>query len=178
MCRFVLMNLMKRFCLSVVFLFWVLSLSAQTATPSTSILVTGKVKKEKTFSLADIRALKIRELGNLNTSCSPRRKEESKNVKAVLLKELLDSVQFDAQSSRLLNQFYFKFVATDGYTLVYSFNEIYNTETGNHLFIVVDKDGKPIEEIENRILILTTSDLKQGARNMKHLEKIVVCQVE
>ena len=151
---------------------------AQTSNPSASILVTGKVKKDRTISLAEIRALPILNLGNVNTSCSSRRKEESKNVKVVLLKALLDSVRFDAESPRLLNQFYFKFVATDGYTLVYSFNEIYNTETGNHLFVVVEKDGKPLEEIENRILILTTSDLKQGARNMKHLEKIVVCQAE
>ena len=96
-------------------------------------------------------------------------------MKSILLKTLLDSVRFDVESPRFLNQCYFKLVASDGYTLVYSFHEIYNTETGNHLFVVVEIDGKPLEEIDNRILILTTSDLKQGARNMKHLEKIVVC---
>lgn len=172
------MNWIKRFCFGAICQFLVLTVFSQTNQPSSSILVTGKVKSDRKFSLADIRAMPIQELGNLNTSCSPRRKEESKNVKAVLLKTLLDSVRFDAESPRMLNQYYFKFVANDGYTLVYSFNEIYNTETGNHLFVVVEKDGKPLEEIENRILILTTSDLKQGARNMKHLEKIVVCQAE
>ena len=169
---------MKRFLIVAVCQFLVFTVFSQTSKPSSSFLVTGKVKKDRTFSFTDIRALPILDLGNLNTNCSPRRKEESKNVKVVLLKTLLDSVRFDAESPRMLNQFYFKFVATDGYSLVYSFNEIYNTETGNHLFVVVEKDGMPLEDIENRILILTTSDLKQGARNMKHLEKIVVCQAE
>lgn len=169
---------MKWFYIPLICQFFALSLFAQTHKASGSILVTGKVKQERTFYPSDILKFKILELGNLNTSCSPRRKEESKNVKAVLLKELLDSVRFDAASPRILNQYYFKFVATDGYTLVYSFNEIYNTETGNHLYVVVEKDGEPMEKIENRILILTTSDLKQGARNMKHLERIVVCQAE
>jgi hypothetical protein len=169
---------MTKFCFWIIGQFLVIAVFAQTSIPSSMILVTGKVKKERSFTLADIRSLQIQELGNLNTSCSPRRKEESKNVKVVLLRSLLDSVRFDAELPRMLNQYYFKFVATDGYTLVYSFNEIYNTETGNHLFVVVEKDGKSIEEIENRILILTTSDLKPGARNMKHLEKIVVCQAE
>ena len=113
-----------------------------------------------------------------STSCSPKQKEEAKQVKAVLVKDLLDSVEFAYESRKELNQFYFKFEAADGYTIVYSFNEIYNTETGNHLYVVTEMNDKPISELENRILLLTTSDIKSGSRNIKWLKRIVVCRAE
>jgi hypothetical protein len=32
--------------------------------------------------------------------------------------------------------------------------------------------------MDNRILIITTKDIKGGSRNMKWLEKIIVCKAE
>jgi hypothetical protein len=161
------------FLLSVQFSLW-----AQNPAPTESLLITGKVKKEKTYTLAQIKTFSKTELGSVNTSCSQKRKEESKGVKVVLVKDLLDSVRFDYTSPRMLNQFYFRFEASDGYVVVFSFNEIYNTETGKNLFVVTEKDGKDITEMENRILLLTTTDLKTGNRNIKNLARIVVCVAE
>lgn len=96
----------------------------------------------------------------------------------VLLKNILDSVAFQYEKSRMLNYYYFLFVASYGYKIVFSFNEIYNTETGNNLYIVTEMDGKKIQEMDNRILLLTTKDIKGGPRNMKSLSKIVVCSAE
>ena len=143
-----------------------------------TLYVTGKVKNEKAIPLSNFTKYKSVELGDINTSCSPKQKEEAKQVKAVLVKDLLDSVEFAYESRKELNQFYFKFEAADGYTIVYSFNEIYNTETGNHLYVVTEMNGKPISELENRILLLTTSDIKSGSRNIKWLKRIVVCRAE
>ncbi|MEP7167844.1 MAG: molybdopterin-binding protein [Bacteroidota bacterium] len=146
--------------------------------PTDSFKITGKVKNEKTITLADLKKHKSLALENINTSCSAKQKEVAKEVKAVLLKDILDSVAFQYESPRALNEFYFKFIASDGYTIVYSFNEIYNTETGNNMYIVTEKDGKDVSEMENRILLLTTSDIKTGKRNIKGLANIVVCIAE
>lgn len=140
--------------------------------------VTGLVKAEKTITLRQLQDYKTVELHDINTSCSPKKEERIKTVKAVLLKQVLDSVSFQYNNRRELNQFGFMFVASDGYKLLYSFNEIYNTQTGNNLFIVTELDGKPVEQTENRILILTTSDIRGGSRNMKWLKEIVVVKVE
>ena len=117
-------------------------------------------------------------MNNINTSCTPRKEEKTKSVKAVLLKNILDSVAFQYDKPRMLNIYYFLFVASDGYKIVFSFNEIYNTETGNNLYIVTEMDGKKIQDMDSRILLLTTKDIKGGARNMKSLSKIVVCSAE
>lgn len=163
----------------IALIFSIISQLATAQTPPTdALVVSGKVKGERKFSLSDIQKIKFISLENINTSCSPKKKEQAKNVKAVLVKDLLDSVRFQYESPKMLNRFYFRFEGSDGYTVVYSFNEIYNTETGNHLYLVTEMDGQAMEKMENRILLLTTTDLKSGTRNIKGLARIIVCQAE
>ena len=160
------------FLLSAQFLF------GQNAFHTDTLFVTGKVKSEWSFPISAIKEYKSDLLGDVNTSCSAKQREDSKGVKGVLVKTLLDTVEFDYENRKMLNEFYFKFEAVDGYTVVYSFNEIYNTETGNHLYIVTEMNGKEMGEIENRILLLTMNDIKTGNRNIKGLKRIVVCRAE
>ncbi len=140
--------------------------------------ITGKVKKEMQITLDNLKHYRTTNLNNVNTSCSPKKEEKTEVVKGVLIKDILDSVAFAYNSPKELNEFYFVFVASDGYRLVYSFNEIYNTETGKNLFIALNMDGKDITEMDNRILVLTLSDIKSGKRNMKGLSEIIVRKAE
>jgi len=146
-------------------------------TPTQEFVIEGKVKSKKVVGLDELKSMKSVLLENINTSCTPKAEETSKQVKAVRILSILDSVVFDAPKGAL-NAFYFKFVASDGYTLVYSYNEIFNTETGRNMYLVIEREGVDISAMENRILMLTTSDIKTGRRNMKCLARIVVCQAE
>jgi hypothetical protein len=84
-------------------------------------------------------------------------------------------VAFEYEYSRLLGQYYFLFEASDGYKIVFSFNEVYNTEIGNNLYIVTEIDGKDASETTNKVLLLSTKDIKGGSRNVRWLSKILVC---
>jgi len=154
-----------------------LSLSGQELTPTREFVIEGKVKSKKVVTLDNLKSMKSVELENINTSCSPKASETSRHVKAVRLLDIMDSVAFDAPRGAL-NAFYFKFVASDGYVLVYSFNEIFNTETGRNMYLVTEREGIDISAMETRILLLTTNDIRGGKRNMKCLSRIVVCQAE
>lgn len=158
-------------------LFCVQFVFAQTESTS-EFIITGKVKAERKIGLQDLLQLPSVELNDVNTSCSPRKETKVKKAKAVLIKNVLDSVVFDYDKSHSLGSYYFLFVAADGYKVVYSFNEIYNTEIGNHTYIITAIDDKPLQEIDNRILMITTTDIKGGSRNLKYLSKIVVCKAE
>lgn len=143
-----------------------------------SFTIKGKVKHELVIDLSTLQQYKTHELRNVNTSCSPKKEERIKSAKGVLLKDVLDSVAFDSEKDVHLNEFYFVFVAADGYKLVYSYNEIFNTETGRNLYVVTELDGRPASELPNALLILTTSDIKGGRRNMKWLKEVRVCRAE
>lgn len=141
-------------------------------------IITGKVKQEKTINITDIKRLSSITLSDVNVSCSPKIENRVKEIKGVLLKNILDSVAFQYEKSRMLNQYYFLFVAKDGYKMVFSFNEMYNTEIGKNLYLVTEMEGKPLDQMDNRIMVLTTKDIKGGSRNMKWLSKIVVGMAE
>lgn len=160
-------------------IFLAIHVPAQKAAETTrSFVVTGKVKQEKQITLDNLLLYKSHELKNVNTSCSPKKEERIKVAKGVLLKEVFDSVAFDYTKGVELNAFYFVLIAADGYRLVYSYNEVFNTQTGNNLYIVTELNGEPITGQPNSLLVLTTSDIKGGRRNMKWLKEIKVCVAE
>jgi len=100
------------------------------------------------------------------------------NIKGIALKPLLEKIEFLAEKPKELSEFYLTFVASDGYKVVYSWNEIFNSETGNNLFIITEKDGKKLTDLDDRILTITTTDFKTGRRYVKALDKIIVGRVE
>jgi signal transduction histidine kinase len=168
---------------SVYFILLLMSISlfssAQKMTDTTSsFIIKGKVLEEKTIELSKLSSYQIHALFDVNTSCSPKKEERIKQAKGILLKDILDSVKFDYDKGAHLNEFYFVFIAADGYKLVYSYNEIFNTQTGLNLYLVTELDNNSILSLPNSLLILTTSDIKGGRRNLKWLKEIRVCRAE
>lgn len=96
----------------------------------------------------------------------------------ILVRDLLNDLELTEQSPKLFSEFYLVFVAADNYRVVYSWNEIFNSPTGDNLYLVNSRDGKMLKDMEERILILTPTDFKTGRRHIKGLSKIIVERVD
>ncbi len=142
--------------------------------PTTQVKITGDIKAERVLLITDIQKLKPIALGDISIK---NHKGEEKSVvhsvKAVLLKQLLDSM-ITFEKPKELSEYYFVFKASDGYTNVYSWNEIFNSDIGNKLYIITEKDGKSITEMEGRILVLSLADFNTGRRYLKGLATIEI----
>ncbi|HTH56656.1 MAG TPA: hypothetical protein VL728_11475 [Cyclobacteriaceae bacterium] len=170
---------MKRFAAVVLFLWSVTLLAQKDIKPSGEFVISGQMVHELKFSLADLEKLpskKIEDIVITNHLGEPR--GAAKNLKAVPLKTILDKIEFKAESPKVMSEFYLTFVATDNYKVVYSWNEIFNSATGDNIYLIVEKEGKKLTEMTERILVITSSDQKTGRRNIKGLSKIVVSRVE
>jgi hypothetical protein len=149
------------------------------ATPSEKFSVEGRVKQKFTFSLTDLDTFKIKSLPDITiTNHLGEKKHTITGLRGVLLKDVLSKVEFDAENPKVLSEYYFEFIATDNYKIVFSWNEIYNTETGNNIYIVMEEDGKKIKDIPGRISIVTLTDFKTGRRHMSNIDKIIVARVQ
>lgn len=154
--------------------------SAQrTIPPTDSLQVTGKIKNPTVFKLADLdtfpkTAIKDQIIYNHKGEV----KDTLTGMSGIPLKTLLASIIYVYDKPKFLNEFYFVFIASDGYRVVFSWNEIYNTETGNNFFIVTEMEGQKLKDLGQRILFISTADLKTGRRYIKGLEKIDVRQLE
>lgn len=151
----------------------------RTIIPSETLKIEGKIKAEKTFSIKQLDSFpKIAIADQTLYNHKGEVKSTIKNMKGVLLKTVLEGLEYNYEKPKELNEFYFVFVATDSYKVVFSWNEIYNTEAGNNFYIVTEMEGKRLKDMEQRILFIATADLKSGRRYIKALEKIQVKRVD
>lgn len=156
-----------------------LNLSAQKTIPTADTLkIYGEVKNPMVLSLTQLdtfpkTAIKDQIIYNHNGEV----KDTLTGLIGVPLKTIMASIEFIYDKPRELNEFYFVMIATDGYKVVFSWNEIYNSELGNNFFIITEMEGKPLNDISQRILFISTADFKPGRRYIKGLEKIEVRRV-
>lgn len=148
---------------------------AQSITPTKSITITGAVEPALEIDAAKILLNPVHTIGDLLiTSHSGEPRGTKKGLKGVLVKDVLADLAFKTASPKELSEFYLVFVASDGYKVVFSWNELFNSPTGDHAFIVTEQDGVSIEKMEDRILMVVDSDLRTGRRHVKSLSKIIV----
>lgn len=155
------------------------TLAQRNIPPTESFQIFGQVKNPTTFQLADLDTFpKTVIKDQIIYNHKGEIKDTLTGMTGVSLKTLLTTIQYSYEKPRDLNEFYLVFIASDGYKVVLSWNEIYNTETGNYFFIVTAMEGKKLSALEQRIMFLSTADLKSGRRYIKGLSKIEVKRVE
>jgi len=143
--------------------------------PTQSFTITGEVKSPTVVQAVDLKKGRIQNIGDVViTNHLGERKSEAKALKGVLLKEVLESVEINAENPRVLSEYYFVCKANDGYTVVYSWNELFNTPTGNTAYLVTEREGKSLTEMSDAILMISPGDFKTGRRHMKALASIEV----
>ena len=146
--------------------------------PSQSFTISGEVKAPATIQISDLKKWKTVDIGaSTITNHLGEKKSEYKSMKGVLLKEALSSVELNAESPKVLSEYYFVCRANDNYTVVFSWNELFNTETGKTVYLVTERDGKPIEQMDDAILMVSSKDFRTGRRHVKSLSSIEVRRV-
>ncbi|MGZ8518349.1 MAG: hypothetical protein ACXWWD_13410 [Chitinophagaceae bacterium] len=77
-----------------------------------------------------------------------------------------------------MSEFYITCIASDNYKVVFSWNEIFNSDTGDQLLIITEGNGQKGDEMADSIALLSPSDRATGRRYVKGLQKIVIEQVK
>jgi hypothetical protein len=170
---------MKKLILLLLLIITSTIINAQKIIESTNqFTIMGLVDKPKIVSFNDLDKEKVTELGDIKiTNHLGEFKKEYKNVKGVSLLSLMKDVNITASSPKLLSEYYFILKASDGYSAVISWNELFNTEIGNTFFLVVEADNKNQKDGSEKILLISTKDFKTGRRHIKGLQSIEVKRI-
>ncbi len=174
------MTRIRIFCLSFLLIACThTSLHAQkNISPTDSLRIVGAIMNPTTFTLSDLESFaqsKIEDQIIYNHKGEIR--DTLTNMSGIPIKTLLQSIHYNYNQPRELNEFYFIFTASDGYKVVFSWNEIYNTDLGNHYFIVTELKGKKLKDLKQRIVFISDADIKTGRRYIKGLQKIEVFRI-
>ena len=152
--------------------------SQKSVNATSQFTILGLVENPKVITYADLQKEKRVDIGDLKiTNHAGEFRKEYKNMKGVPLLILLNDVKIIAPSPKQLSEYYFILKASDGYSVVISWNELFNTEIGNSFFVVTEADGKSLEDSSERILFVASKDFKTGRRHVKGLETIEVKRI-
>lgn len=145
---------------------------------SKRITVSGKVSKPLTLARADLSGFTMHTAENVQIiSYSGVPKEPIRSCKGVLLRDVLDKAGIVFEDKRDFNRLIIKATATDGFQTLWSWHELYNSNTGDYVFIVIEKDGKPLSAREGDFMLISTKDLKTGPRHVRWLKSIEVIKL-
>jgi hypothetical protein len=171
---------MFRICLTVFLSVLLASAVAQEVLkPTSAISISGRVKSPKTVSFEELKKYKLYNLGDVViTNHKGDVKGTAKDLTGVLLKDFLQGVELDAENPKVLSEYYFICIASDGYKIIYSWNELFNTAIGNSVYILTSKDNQPLEKLDENIVMIATQDIRTGRRYVKNLQSIIVRRAE
>ena len=162
--------------LLLLILFVCLSANAQI---NKTLTIDGAVAKPVIIKFDELKNYKTVTLDSLTIfNHKMERKSSLKKLKGVLLKDVLAKAEFSVNSPKVLSEFYMVCIADDGYKVVFSWNEIFNSPTGDHALILTEVDGLPTINQKEGIILVTPTDKATGRRYVKNLSTISIQQVK
>lgn len=160
--------LLLTFCTSIAF-----------AQQTSKFTISGLVKKGSIITMDSLKQYAIQTIGDIKvTDHTGAFKHEDDKLKGILIKDILSHTIFDVSSPKLLSTIYFQFVGSDGYKVVYSWNELYNTEVGNHVYIIMEKNGIKAADMKESPQMTSMMDFKTGRRYLHNLDKVIISSVQ
>ncbi|WP_294303093.1 molybdopterin-binding protein [uncultured Chryseobacterium sp.] len=156
---------------TILFVFLTVILQAQ----KNSVTVKGDIDKTVTVTDGDLKKYPVHEVKSIDIlNHKMEFKKNLKNLKGVLLKDVLSQVSFNTPTPKELSTFYLVCRAEDGYKVVYSWNEVFNTEAGDHVMLITSENGVPTSGTKEGITLITPEDRATGRRYVKNLSEIVI----
>lgn len=155
-----------------ILLFLTATLKAQHAS---SLQIKGDIAQPVTISFTDLNTYTVHEIKSLDIlNHKMEFKKTLKNLKGVWLKDLLSQVKFNISSPKELSMFYLVCIADDGYKVVYSWNELFNSTTEKNPMIITEYDGVSALKKEDGISLVTPGDQATGRRYVKNISQIII----
>lgn len=140
-----------------------------------SLQIKGDIAQPVTISFTDLNKYTVHEIRSLDIlNHKMEFKKTLKNLKGVWLKDILSQVKFNASSPKELSTFYLVCIADDGYKVVYSWNELFNSATGKNAMIVTESDGVSALKKEEGVSLVTPGDQATGRRYVKNISEIII----
>lgn len=145
---------------------------------TTSITVTGAVEQKLQLTVEDLRGFPPQQVGELPMICQTGANVgKLENLKGVRLRDILEKAVITAPGHNDVKKMAIIASASDGYRVVFSWSEVYNTPIGDGILVFFEKDGVPLAEDEGRIAMVSAQDIRTGPRHVKWLQGIEVRKI-
>lgn len=98
-------------------------------------------------------------------------------LKGVLLRAILEKAGVVTRDHNDVKKMAVIAIASDGYKVVYSWSEIFNSAAGDGMLVYFEKNGQPLADDEGRIAMIAAKDIRTGPRHVRWLQSIEVKKI-
>lgn len=143
-----------------------------------SITVNGAVEHVLKLNVDALSQFPPQQVGEVPLVCqSGANKGKLENFKGVFLRDILEKAVIKAPGHNDVKKMVVIASASDGYKVVFSWSEIFNSPIGEGVIVFFEKDGQPLADDEGRIAMVSTKDTRTGPRHVKWLQRIEVKKI-
>lgn len=158
----------------LIFIFSLSLFSKELSYETNELKIEGLVEKKLVLTID-----KLKEISSLRTGVETiTLTKNDKTYEGVLLKEIIDQAKIDIKSRKDLNRVYIMAIASDNYKVLFSCNELFNSNIGDNVLIFFKKNGKLLDKEEGKLALISVDDVNENPRHIKWLEKIVINKID
>ncbi len=149
--------------------------TAESGLESDKLQVSGRVTKPLVLGIEELRDMDTEEIADLMIICGDGDpKGNIRNCKGVLLENVIRMADVIKEEENDTKKMFIVVSAHDGYKVVFSWQEIFNTVIGGGVMILLERDGKPLDGEHGQLELISAEDYFTGARYVKGLKNIEV----
>jgi hypothetical protein len=149
-------------------------LSSAYAQVSPTLEIKGLVENPQLLQVTDLQKMKIETRQDIKiVSLSGEVKRQIGELKGVLLRDVLEKANIKITNNKGRGKLFIVAKATDGYTAVFAYNDLFNNPTGDNVLLVFEEDQKALDK-DGAVVLITTNDKVTGPRHVKWLQSIEV----
>ena len=143
------------------------------------IQMTGRVTRPLDLGMDELRAMDTEEIEDLRVICGDGDpKGRIRNCKGVLLDKILGMADVIKAEHNDTKKMFIVVSAHDGYKVVFSWQEIFNTAVGGGVMILLERDGKSLDGELGQLELISAEDYFSGSRYVRGLKDIEVFMVQ
>ncbi len=138
-----------------------------------ALRVTGRVRQPLVLSMKELCSMDTEEIKDIPIICGtgiPEGRIES--CRGVLLENIIGKAEVIKEEHNDTKKMFVVASGSDGYKVVFSWQEIFNTAVGGGIMVLIERDGKSLLAEHGRLELISAEDYFTGSRYVKGLENI------
>ncbi|MBI5591715.1 MAG: sulfite oxidase-like oxidoreductase [Deltaproteobacteria bacterium] len=140
-----------------------------------ALRVTGRVGNPLMLGMTDIRDMESEEFQDLFIVCGTGTPKDCiQRCRGVLIEKIIQKADVLKEGHNDTKKMFIVATADDGYKVVFSWQEIFNTAIGGGVAVLTERDGLPLGETRDRIDLISSQDYYAGSRYVRDLRYIEV----
>ncbi len=138
------------------------------------VVIDGLVKSALTVDAAALATSPAADVVQFQQSRTAQGVATSSTVRGVRLASLIERAGLLSSDRNEWKTLVVIATATDGYRAVFSWLELTNTAVGDGVLVLFERDGRPLDDHEGRIALISNADRRAGPRYVRNLARVEI----